>query len=107
MRVISNAMMWQMEVVQRNRWAQGPLELAFIKEPPPESSPLSAVLGPKAGEFPALMFDSMIFQWNQSASGGWMRSSDLVDYFEALYPGLNKRENPNLIFVPQRSDGLT
>lgn len=107
MRVISNAMMWQMEVVQKNRWAQGPLELAFIKEPPPESSPLSAVLGPEAGKFPALQFDSMIFQWNQSASGGWMRSSDLVDYFEALYPGLNKRENPNLIFVPQRSDGLT
>jgi hypothetical protein len=107
MRVISNAMMWQMEVVQKNRWAQGPLELAFIKEPPTESSPLGAVLGPEAGKFPALQFDSMIFQWNQSASGGWMRGGDIVDYFETLYPGLNRRENPNLIFVPQRSDGLT
>jgi hypothetical protein len=107
MRAISNAMLWQMEVVQKNRWTLGPLELVFIDEPQRERSSAFARAGMDGKKFSALVFDSMVYQWNQSASGGWIRAGDVVDYLAAIHPGLNQRENPNLIFVPQRADGLT
>jgi hypothetical protein len=109
MRAISNAMLWQMEVVQRNRWALGPLELVFVREPL-RCHPAAQELVPPVSEgekLSALQFDAMVYQWNQSASGGWVRAEDVVDYLTAIHPGLNQRENPNLIFVPQRADGLT
>ena len=107
MRAISNAMLWQMEVVQKNRWALGPLELVFIDEPLPGSAAKFAAPGMEGKKFSGLEFDSMVYQWNQSASGGWIRSEDVVDYLAAIHPRLNQRENPNLIFVPRRPDGLT
>jgi hypothetical protein len=107
MRAISNAMLWQMEVVQKNRWSLGPLELVFIDEPRRDGATEFIKAGMDGKKIAALVFDSMVYQWNQSASGGWLRAADVVDYLAEVHPGLNQRENPNLIFVPQRPDGLT
>ena len=95
MRAISNAMLWQMEVVQKNRWALGPLELVFLREPyrDTEDALSGTTLDPE--KVSALHFDSMIFRWNQSASAGWVGANDVVDYLAVLHP--------RLIFVPQRA----
>lgn len=107
MRAISNALLWQMEVVQKNRWSLGPLELVFIDEPRRDEASEFTKAGMDDKKVSALVFDSMVYQWNQNASGGWLRAADVVDYLAAVHPGLNQRKNPNLIFVPQRPDGLT
>jgi hypothetical protein len=107
MRAISNAMLWQMEVVQKNRWALGPLELVFLREPHRDVHGALPASIPDPEKVSALQFDAMIYQWNQSASGGWVRAEDVADYLAVLHPRLNERENPNLIFVPERADGFS
>jgi hypothetical protein len=61
---ISNAMMWQVEVVQEDHWEYGPLQLVFIPE-----------RRKKHFEQIALVWD-----WNRTLSGGFSRTGDAVDF---------------------------
>jgi hypothetical protein len=87
-------MMWQMEVVQRDRWDHGPLELAFFSDTPDDGMDRLALQG-------------AVHDWNQSAAAGFLRSGDALDQLKRIVPALPERQNPNLIFVPTRGDGLT
>jgi len=85
-------MVWQMEIVQRDRWDHGPLELAFF--------------GPTNGT-DGLDLAYAVHTWNLSAPAGFLRAGDALDRLARIVPALPKRDNPNLIFVPSREDGLT
>jgi len=93
MRAFPAGMIWQVEVVQRDRWTHGPLELAFF---PARAEGLSG-----------LTLDGVVMTWNLSSPAGFLRPGDAMDELSKLVPSLPKRNNPNLIFVPKREDGLT
>lgn len=75
---ISNAMMWQVEVVQEDRWEYGPLQLVFIPER-------------KKKHFEQV---ALVAEWNRSLSGGFSRPADAVDYPQAWNRYSYVRNNP-------------
>src|SRR5215203_2250479 len=87
---ISNAMMWQVEVVQEDHWEYGPLQLVFIPE-----------RKKKRFEQTALVWD-----WNRSVSGGFSRPSDALDFLRDELRITNLK-NPNLIAVPRQRNGYS
>ncbi len=87
---ITNATMWQVEVVQEDHWDYGPLQLVFIPE-----------RKKKGLEQTALVWD-----WNRSLSGGFSRPSDGLDFLRDEL-GITNLENPNLIAVPRQRNGYS
>lgn len=96
MRAISNAFFRQVEIVQTNRWAKGPLELVFV--------PLDE---------PAWRRDDIarlhlgFSEWNQSYAAGHLRPDDAFDAVTTRVPGIEHRSNPNIILVPTTPAGVS
>jgi len=84
MRVVSNAMMDQAEIVQADRWERGPLELVFLKD------------------VEALDIESELhlIDWNRHHRAGWLRAAGEVDFALKVAPRLREQENPNVFLVP-------
>lgn len=87
---ISNAVMWQVEVVQEDRWDYGPLQLVFIPER--KKKELEQV--------------ALVWDWNRSVSGGFSRPADGVDFIRKEVR-IASVENPNLIVVPRQRNGYS
>lgn len=84
MRALSNAFMDQVEIIQKDLWGQGPLELVFLKDGPP--------LGVEA--------EIHVATWNRRYRAGFFKSAAEVDFVLSKVPGLRERENPNVFVVP-------
>ena len=82
---ISNAMMWQVEVVQEDHWDYGPLQLVFIPER--KNKRLEQV--------------ALVWDWNRSLSGGFSRPSDGLEFLRNELR-ITNLDNPNLIAVPRQ-----
>ena len=93
MKVISNAMLDQVEIVQLNRWECGPVELIFLDNFPRP--------GPGHGE--QLL---TVTEWNRRFRGGYLRAGDSVEAVEKVVPALTRIHNPNIFLVP-RVNGYT
>jgi|GEM_PF-2036658 len=95
---ISNGMLDQAEIVLKDRWTYGPLELVFVKFP--------------VGRYGALDSDERareqlaFVDWNRHHHGGFVRDGEACEVFERLAPGVFKRGSPNVILVPE-SAGAT
>ncbi len=84
MRSISNAFLHQVEITQVNRWDQGPLELAFLREPKERR----------------LEWVAHVHEWNATQRAGFVRSSEAMEGLKPVVPYLEQRRNPNMILVP-------
>jgi hypothetical protein len=93
---ISNAFMQQIEVVQKNRWDQGPLEIAFVGASPRISD----------GE-DAFKLQVALHTWNQNYAAGQIRPGDVFDAVTARVPGIEHRTNPNIILAPVTDSGVS
>lgn len=92
MRAISNAFLKQAEVEQKGHWQEGPLELAFFDV-----------------EHCSKNYDECVVlaaEWNGSYEGGYIRPGKWLEQLQALVPGLNGAESPNVFIVP-RVNGVT
>ena len=94
MRVISNAFMSQADVVQRDRWKHGPLELILLDSTSKEI------------RRPDVRLNVAIVEWNRTYRGGFLRPDEPMEELQKLIPALPKLENPNIFFVP-RVNGYT
>lgn len=92
MYVVSNAHLEWVEVVQRDRWHHGPLELIFVDMP--------------AGRRRSPELDLALCNWNRHAQGGFARAADVLETVSTAVPGIEKVDNPNVILVP-RIQGFT
>lgn len=93
MKVMSNAFIWQSEIVQSDRWAHGPLELALLP-------PCDTGSGALARAYSTIT-------WNQEHTAGFVRSGDALENLKQLLPHIENRKNPNLIVVPTVSSGTS
>lgn len=93
MKVISNAMMSQVEVLDTRRWEQGPLELIFLPE---------RLIGD--GEEKSRLLVS-VYEWNQHHCGGMVRSGETMEALAGIFPTIEERKNPNFVFVPPHITG--
>ena len=94
MYAISNAFLYDAEIVQTDRWAWGPLELAL----------LNMANIPTELRFKLQMG---IHEWNQCHAAGSLRHEDAFDAVTKGIPGIERRQNPNIIVVPRDASGLT
>ncbi len=95
MYAICNAFFRQAELVQTNRWEEGPLEIAFLNV---ETNPPS---------MERLMTQFHAHQWNSDHAAGHIRDGETFEAIENLVPGVTKRENPNLFVAPRLDSGLS
>jgi hypothetical protein len=90
---ISNGMLDQAEIVLKDRWAYGPLELVFVNFP--------------VGRYGALDSDERareqlaFIDWNRHHHGGFVRDGEACEVFDRLAPGVFRRGSPNVILVPE------
>jgi hypothetical protein len=91
---ISNAFFYQLEVVQKDRWSLGPLEIAFVggSTPPPSVAE-------------RIKLDLALNEWNRTCAGGDIRPRDTFEVVAAHVPGIEHRQNPNIIFAPLTEAG--
>jgi hypothetical protein len=83
--VVSGAFTHQLDLVQKNRWSLGPLELVHL--------PLDG-----ADHVEATVH---VHTWNGTLRACTARSGKAVQFFEARWPALARSKNPNLVMVPQ------
>jgi hypothetical protein len=91
---MSNAFFNQVEIQQVDRWNHGPLELVFVKDPNQLAT----------GRLEATY---AIHEWNQSQSGGFVRSGEAIELLKPLLPALERKANPNLVIAPQTANGIS
>jgi hypothetical protein len=97
MYAISNAFFLQAEVVQKDRWSHGPLEIIFVQEPR-EPGPLAE---------DQFKFRYELYQWNQTYAAGLVRPGDVFEAVTARVRGIERRQNPNIIFAPVTPSGVS
>jgi hypothetical protein len=93
---MSNAFLKQLEIVDKDRWARGPLELVLV----PTDGPFMAT---KAGA----SLQVALLEWNQSYAAGRARDGETFDTIAARIPGIEERANPNIILAPTTPAGLS
>jgi hypothetical protein len=96
MLAISNAFFLQAEIVQRDRWAAFPLEIAFVQCPR---------LGPWSEDSSKIQL--ALHDWNQSYAAGYLRRSDTFEAVTSKVPGIEHRKNPNIILAPRGENGVS
>lgn len=96
MYAISNAFFLQAEIVQKDRWSYGPLEIIFVRAP---RDP-----GPAEDQF---KFRYNVYQWNQTYAAGLVRPGDAFEAVTARVSGIERRENPNIILAPVTPSGVS
>lgn len=96
MYAISNAFLRQVEVVQTDRWAKGPLELVFV--------PMD---WERRGQEELAKLHLALHEWNQSYAAGHIRPSDAFDAVTKRVPGIQHRANPNIIVAPTTLAGMS
>lgn len=95
MQAISNAFFSQIEIVQTNRWAKGPLELVFV--------PIDWNL---RGQEDVAKLHLALHDWNQSYAAGHLRPADAFDAVTKRIQGIQHRANPNIILAPTTLTGV-
>jgi hypothetical protein len=93
---VSNAFLFQAEIVQTDRWLQGPLEIAFVDCAP------GLALGDESAKL-----QLALHSWNQTYAAGFVRQSDAFDEVTSKIPGIGHRKNPNIIVAPRTATGIT
>jgi hypothetical protein len=94
MRIMSNALLDQVEVVQLDRWNHGPLELVF----------LDSVLDRWDQDHNRRICH--IAEWNCCFRGGLFREAHTLEWVQEMVPKLRRWSNPNL-FLVTRTNGYT
>jgi len=56
------------------------------------------------GKFEALY---AIHEWNQTQSGGFLRSGDAMEHLKPLLPAIECKANPNLVIAPRTANGVS
>src|SRR5712672_1012210 len=93
---ISNAFLFQAEIVQKDRWVGNPLEIALIDFPPRVSL-----------NDESLKLELALHSWNQTYAAGYARQSDAFEAVTSKIPGIEHRKNPNIIIAPRTANGIT
>jgi len=96
MRAMSNAFLNQAEIVDKDRWARGPLELVLV----PTRDPVMA-------SDTGASLQVALIEWNQSYAAGRARAGDTFDTVAARIPGIEHRANPNIILAPMTLAGVS
>ena len=86
MYVFSNAFTRQAEIVQKDHWDRGPLELVFVNRPPDASTRID--------------LEVFAVMWNSGYDGGFIRDGKISDELERIIPGLMEFESPHVFLVP-------
>lgn len=95
MHAISNAFFSQAEIVQTDRWAKGPLELVFVP-----------IEWGRRGDESVAKLHLALHDWNQSYASGRLRPADAFDAVTKRVPGIQHRQNPNIILAPTTLTGV-
>lgn len=82
--VISKAHFDQLDIVQKDRWDQGPIEFIFLPEP----------------EVDRPEFVGHQVRWNTWFRACTMRPGESLEFFQRLWPSIAKSGNPNKFIVP-------
>jgi hypothetical protein len=96
MRAMSNAFTKQLEIVDKDRWAHGPLELVLVPTD-------GAFMATEAGAALQLA----LLEWNQSYAAGRARDGETFDTVAARIKGIEHWANPNIILAPTTRTGVS
>src|SRR5205809_8517 len=85
---ISNAMLSQAEIEQKDRWKHGPLEFIFFDVERHSQRSHAELVG-------------LVAEWNRGYEGGLCRNGEDMEALNAIVPGIVTSKNPNVFVTPQ------